>query len=584
MRATQYLLATIKEIPKNCEIISHQLMLRSGMIRKVSSGLYTWLPTGLRVLKKTENIIREEINKIGFIEIFMPITQPSKLWKQSGRWSEYGSELLHFKNRNHQEFILSPTYEEMISDLICKEMVSYKQFPIKVYQIYTKFRDEIRPRFGIIRTKEFLMKDGYSFHTSHASLQETYDNIYDKYHTIFNRIGLNFCVVQADPGNIGGILSHEFQAYSNHGEDKVAVPTSIVSNKTLTTHYYTNKDNLIIPIKIQSKPPKETMRLVETPYNTSLLEVLKKFHLPIKKTIKIIVVKTQNKHTNNPYNFLGLIIRADHELNYTKLLMIPEISVPLNIVDMEEMKNIIGMKPTLLNFINLSIPLIVDYHVAIMSDFIIESDINNKYFFGVNWYRDVPMPKIADLHIQKYNRQNKINKTNMLSFHNSVEIGHIFQLGQKYTNNVLNCIQKYNKKNLSITMGCYGIGVTRIISVIIEQHHDQHGIIWPDIIAPFKLAIIPINMYHSLNVQNITETLYHQSLSIGIDVFFYDRQENPGVMFADIDLIGIPHILIISDRNLENQEIEYKHRKTGITQKIKLNAILNFLNKKIINT
>lgn len=587
MRATQYLLATIKEIPKNCEIISHQLMLRAGMIRKISSGLYTWLPTGLRVLKKIENIIREEISKIGFMEIFMPITQPSKLWKQSGRWLEYGAELLRFKNRSNQEFILSPTYEEMISDIICKEMLSYKQFPIKVYQIHTKYRDEIRPRFGIIRTKEFLMKDGYSFHTNHTSLQQTYNNIYSRYFTIFNRIGLRFCVVQADPGNIGGTLSHEFQAYSINGEDKIAVPIILLQDNRYQLNFKcSDYDNYLIPIKIQAKPPKEVMRLIEAPDGISFIELLNRFNLSINKTIKIIVVEIQKQYQHNSYNFLGLIIRSDHELDYTKLLMIPEISIPVSIIDIKDIQKKIGIKLTLFNFIKLSIPLIIDYNVAIMNDFVIESDIKNKYFFGVNWFRDLPMPKIADLYTLKNNScKNLNNEEKILSIHNSIEIGHIFQLGEKYTNSISNCIKnyrKYNRYKFPIKMGCYGIGITRVIAAIIEQHHDQNGIIWPDSIAPFKLAIVPINMYHSDNVRNIAEKLYNQSLSIGIDVFFDDRKKNPGVMFCDIDLIGIPHILIISERTLKNKEIEYKCRKNKVIQKIKLDTILHFLNENFI--
>lgn len=583
MRSTQYLLATIKEIPKNCDIISHQLMLRSGMIRQISSGLYTWLPTGLRVLKKIENIIREEINKIGFLEILMPITQPSKLWKHSGRWKEYGRELLRFKNRNHQEFIFSPTYEEMISDIICKEKISYTQFPVQIYQIYTKYRDEARPRFGIIRAKEFVMKDGYSFHTNHISLQQTYDNMYDKYHTIFNRIGLNFCVVQAETGKIGGILSHEFHAYSKYGEDKIAVPTTAISNHHEYNQHYSIDNNHIVPIKIQIQPPKESMRLIEIPYNVSFVELTDQFNLSVNKMIKIIAIKTCNKLKNNTYDFIGLVIQANYELSYKKLSMIPEIAFPISIINTKNIQKIIGIKPTLFNMINLSIPLIVDYHVAVMNDFIIESDIDGQYFCGVNWHRDLPMPKIADLHKSKHHHTD-LNKTeNILSIHNSTEIGHIFQLGTKYTTNIPSCIQRYNKHNLSITMGCYGIGISRIVAAIIEQNHDKNGITWPEELAPFKLAIIPINMHHSDNVRNATETVYHQALSIGIDVLMDDRKENPGVMFFDIDLIGIPHILIISDRNLKNQEIEYKNRKTNLIKKIKLNEITHFLNKKLIH-
>lgn len=584
MRATQYLLSTLKEIPKNCDTISYQLMLRSGMVRQVSSGLYAWLPTGLRVLRKIENIIRDEINKIGFIEMFMPITQPSTLWKQSGRWSEYGTELLRFKNRNNQDYILSPTHEEIVSDLICKEVISHKQFPIQLYQIHIKYRDEARPRFGMVRSREFLMKDGYSFHINHTSLQKTYDNVFDIYHVIFNRIGLNFCVVQADSGTMGGTLSHEFQAYSNYGEDKVAIPISMLRHNKLNNLYLKYNCNNILSTKIRTNLPKETMRLINTSNNIPILELLNKFNISIKKTIKIIAVQTNIKNKTNLHNFLGLIIRGDQQINYDKLAIIPEISIPISIIDLKEIQKIIGMKPTLLNLINLSIPLIIDYNVAIMHDFIIESNIPGKYFFGVNWYRDIPMPKkIADLCQSQYNNNiahNNKNKT--LSICNCVEIGHIFQLGKKYTKSIHSCIQKNNQYNHEITMGCYGIGITRIIAVIIEQYYDKNGIVWPSKIAPFELAIIPINMYNSPNVKDVTEKLYIKFLSKGIDVFIDDRKENPGVMFADMDLIGIPHVLIIGDRNLKNQEVEYKSRKTGIIKKIKLDVALQFLIDKLI--
>ncbi|ADV33690.1 prolyl-tRNA synthetase [Candidatus Blochmanniella vafra str. BVAF] len=593
MRATQYLLTTLKEIPKNCETISHQLMLRSGMIRQISTGLYTWLPIGLRVLRKVENIVRDEMNNISFIEISMPIIQPANLWKQSGRWSEYGPELLRFKNRVNQEFVLGPTHEEMISNLICKEIISYKQFPIKLYQMNTKYRDEIRPRFGLIRAKEFTMKDGYSFHTNNKCLQNTYNNIYHQYHTIFNRIGLNFHVVQADTGNTGGTLSHEFQAYpeNNNNYTDNANQTAMMIHHNQSKNLSIKHNNTTNQTQFTPTLPNEIMRLITIPpkHNNSIqsiLELLNKFKLPINKTIKITIVKTNNINQKYPYNFLGLVLRADHQLDNEKLLMIPEIFFPTSILNKQEVEKIIKVKPILLNFIHLSIPIIIDRNVAIMNDFIIESNIDGKYIFGVNWNRDLPMPKIADLYKSKCNnnyKQNNKNKKNIAFIQNKIEIGHIFQLGDKYSRSIYSCIQKYNKFNIKIIMGCYGIGITRIIPTIIEQNYDQYGIIWPDSIAPFKLAIIPINMHVSVNVRNTTEELYTQFKSIiGSDVFIYDRKENPGIMFADIDLIGIPHILVISDRNLNNQEVEYKHRKTRTTTKIKLDVILQFLINKLI--
>lgn len=588
MRVSQYLLATLKTAPKNCETISHQLMFRAGLIRQVSSGLYVWLPTGLRVLQKIKNIVREEMNKSGAIEISMPIVQPAKLWKKSGRWTEYGKELLRFKNRNNQNYVLSPTHEEMVSDIFYKEMVSYNQeFPLNVYQINTKYRDEIRPCFGIIRSREFIMKDGYSFHITQKSLQNTYNKMYNTYCDIFNRIALNFCVTQANPGKIGGTLSHEFQAYFRHKKHNVLTPIIISKENTNNIHMLQPKI-LLQPIVVQSSVYYiNTTRLIKIPYIHSIKELTKKFNLPIQKIVKTIIVHAANRHTDiYSQNFFGLVIRADHQLNRKKVEMIPQISIPLSFANTEEIYNLTGdPQPNLLGSINLSIPLIIDYNVAIMSNFIAGSNIHDKYFFGINWNQDLPLPKIADLYEKKYDCHLNINKISSNKF---IEIGHIFQLGQKYSkiiyqNNNSNC-NRYIKKNSVLNMGCYGIGITRIVAAIIEQYHDKNGIIWPEIIAPFKIAIIPINMYHSINVRNTAEKIYKQLLSlIGTDILIDDRPEHPGKMFSDIDLIGIPHILIISDRNLRNQEIEYKQRKTGLILKIKINMLLQFLAKKFSN-
>ncbi|URJ29165.1 proline--tRNA ligase [Blochmannia endosymbiont of Camponotus modoc] len=581
MRTSQYLLATLKEVPKNCKAISHQLMLRAGLIRQVSSGLYTWLPTGLRVLRKIENIIREEMNKIGAIEIAMPIVQPARLWKKSGRWTGYGTELLRFKNRNNQEFVLGPTHEEMVSEIICKETMLYKQFPLIVYQIHTKYRDEARPRSGVIRAREFIMKDGYSFHINQKSLQNTYNNMYQTYHTIFNRIGLNFCVVQAEPGRIGGVLSHEFQAYSENGEDSIAAP--MIPDNNLIDFQLSND---LIPIKIQPKTAVETMQLIAAPNIRSVEELINQFNLPIHQVVKTIIVRAKNKHINNDYSLLGLVIRADHQISLKKIAMIPQIHTPVSCVEPKEIQMITGAQPNLLGPINLSIPLIVDYNVAKMNDFVAGSNMSGKYFFGVNWNRDIPFSKVADLH-EVLHHNSYINNKNILSIHNCIEIGHIFQLGQKYLNLNTNYSQKNNehKHNFSMEMGCYGIGITRIIAVIIEQNYDKNGILWPDVIAPFKLAIIPIDMYRSVNVRSIAEKIYTQLLSvIGIDILIDDRKEYPGTMFSDIDLIGIPHILIISDRSLANQEVEYKYRKKNKIKKIKLEMLIRYLIEKIVSS
>lgn len=586
MRISQYLLATLKKAPKNCETISHQLMLRAGLIRQVSSGLYIWLPTGLRVLKKIKKIIREEMNKVGAIEISMPIVQPAKLWKKSGRWTEYGTELLRFKNRNHQDFILSPTHEEMVSALIYKEIMHHNnELPLNVYQINTKYRDEIRPCFGIIRAREFIMKDGYSFHINQKSLQNTYEKMYDTYCTIFNQFALNFCVTQADPGKIGGILSHEFQAYSKYKKNNISESTII--SETNTNNFHILKSHNLKSIFIQKYFCTDTIKVIKASYVYSITELMNKFNLSIQKIVKTIIVRAANEYKNiHSCNFFGLVIRADHQLNYKKAEMIPQLAIPLSFANLEEICSLSGdAQPNLLGSINLSIPLIIDYNVSIMHNFIAGSNICDRFFFGINWNRNRPLPKIADLYETKNNTCINMNKP---SLHKFIEIGHIFQLGQKYSNTIhYNNDQNINKKikkNSTLNMGCYGIGITRIIAVIIEQHHDKNGIIWPDAIAPFILAIIPINMYHSINVKNTTEKIYNQLLSvIGTDILIDDRQEHPGTMFADIDLIGVPHILIISDRTLINKEIEYKNRKTGTIIKIKLDSLLQFLTKKLSN-
>ncbi|URJ28992.1 proline--tRNA ligase [Blochmannia endosymbiont of Camponotus sp. C-046] len=581
MRTSQYLLATLKEIPKNCTTISHQLMLRAGLIRQVSSGLYTWLPTGLRVLRKIENIIREEMSKIGAIEIAMPIVQPARLWKKSGRWTKYGTELLRFKNRNNQEFVLGPTHEEVVSEIICKKTMLYKQSPLIVYQIHTKYRDEARPRSGVMRAREFIMKDGYSFHFNQKSLQNTYNNMYQTYHTIFNRIGLNFCVVQADPGRIGGVLSHEFQAYSENGEDSIATP--MIPDNDLIDFQLLND---VISIKMQPKMATETMRLVAAPHIKSIEELINQFNLSIHQVVKTIIVRSKNKHINDNHSLLGLVIRADHQISLKKISMIPQVHTPLSCIDPKEMHTITGAQPNLLGPINLSIPLIVDYNVATMNDFVAGSNMSGKYFFGVNWNRDIPLLKVADLS-EVLHHNLYTNKKNILSIHNCIEIGHIFQLGQKYLSLNTNHIKKNNehKHNFPMEMGCYGIGITRIVAVIIEQNYDNNGILWPDVIAPFKLAIVPIDMYRSVNVRSIAEKIYQQLLSvIGIDILIDDRKEYPGTMFADIDLIGIPHVLIISDRSLANQEVEYKYRKKNEIKKIKLEILMRYLVEKIVSS
>lgn len=593
MRISQYLLATLKIAPKNCDTISHKLMLRAGLIRQVSSGLYIWLPTGLRVLRKIKNIIREEMNKCGAIEMSMPIVQPAKLWKESGRWTEYGAELLRFKNRNNQDFILSPTHEEMVSEFIHKESMSHnEEFPLNIYQIHTKYRDEIRPRFGIIRAREFIMKDGYSFHINQKSLQNTYEKMYNAYCTIFNRFALRFCVSQVNPGKIGGILSHEFQAYSaKHTENNISASKIITSNININDVRILQPKNST-SFFLKSFFYTDTMKIVKIPHINSTTKLISTFNLSIQKITKKIIVHTKNKLNNiHSYNFFELGIHNDYQLNYKKKEIILQLTIPASFANLEEIHFFSGnTQLKSLDFINLSIPLIINYNITIMHDCIAKSNISNKYF-EINWNQNLLSLKKSELYTTTYQYNTSyanVNKKNKQPAHDVIEIGHIFQLGKKYSNIIYNNNyydkKKYTKQNLTLNMGCYGIGITRIVAVIIEQHHDKNGIVWPDTIAPFKLAIIPIDMHRSNNVKKVTEKIYNQLLQLidADDILMDDRKERPGIMFTDIDLIGIPHILIISDRTLLNQEIEYKHRKTNTITKIKLNTLLQFLNKKLL--
>lgn len=562
MRTNQYLLSTLKEIPIDAEMISHQLMLRAGMIRRLTSGLYTWLPTGLRVLHKVESIIREEMNKAGAIEILMPVVQPADLWQKSSRWTQFGPELLRFNDRSSRPFVLGPTHEEVITNLIHNEVSSYKKLPLNFYQIQTKFRDEIRPCFGVIRSREFIMKDAYSFHTSQESLQTTYENMYQVYSIIFTRMGLNFIIVQANNGYIGGDTSHEFHVLSRGFEKDI-----LLSKESDYAAAYSNSMGVV-----SSTPnePKEEMRLLETHNICTISELTEQFNLPIEKTVKIFIVHAREGASNS---LIALMVRGDHQLNKMKAEKLSQVAIPLTFASEEDIRRAIGAGSNSLGPVNLSIPLIIDRNVAAMSDFAAGANIDKKYFLGINWLRDLPLPEVADLH-------NIVADDVILESQNMsqiIEVGHIFKLGSKYSDAIKATVQDANGRSQNLIMGCYGIGVTRIIAAIIEQNHDEDGILWPEDLAPFKVAILPINMHKSFRVSQVTEKIYSQLHSCGIDVLLDDRKEHLGVMFNDIELIGIPHIIVISDRNLNKEEIEYKHRRSGKKKMIKVNFIIDYL-------
>ena len=570
MRTSQYLLSTLKETPADAEVISHQLMLRAGMIRKLASGLYTWLPTGVRVLKKVENIVREEMNNAGAIEVSMPVVQPADLWQESGRWEQYGPELLRFVDRGDRPFVLGPTHEEVITDLIRNELSSYKQLPLNFFQIQTKFRDEVRPRFGVMRSREFIMKDAYSFHTTQASLQETYDAMYTAYSKIFTRMGLDFRAVQADTGSIGGSASHEFQVLAQSGEDDIVFSTDseFAANIELA--------EAVAPAAERAAPTQE-MELVDTPNTRTIADLVEQFNLPVEKTVKTLLVKAEE---GSAYPLIALLVRGDHTLNEVKAEKLPQVAVPLTFATEEEIREAINAGPGSLGPVKMPLPVVVDRSVAVMSDFAAGANIDGKHYLGINWERDVALPDVADIRNVVEGDPSPDGK-GTLQIRRGIEVGHIFQLGTKYSEAMKASVQGEDGRNQILTMGCYGIGVTRVVAASIEQNHDDRGIVWPEALAPFQVAILPMNMHKSFRVKDLAERLYSELRARGVDVLLDDRKERPGVMFADMELIGIPHAVVIGDRNLDNDDVEYKYRRAGEKELIKTDDILEFLMEKI---
>lgn len=566
MRTSQYLLSTLKETPADAEVISHQLMLRAGMIRKLASGLYTWLPTGLRVLKKVENIVREEMNNAGAIEVSMPVVQPADLWLESGRWEQYGPELLRFVDRGERPFVLGPTHEEVITDLVRNELSSYKQLPLNFFQIQTKFRDEVRPRFGVMRSREFIMKDAYSFHTSQESLQETYDTMYQAYSKIFSRMGLDFRAVQADTGSIGGSASHEFQVLAQSGEDDIVFSTEsdFAANIELA--------EAVAPAT-ERAAPSQAMSTVDTPNAKTIAELVEQFNLPVEKTVKTLLVKATE---DSEHSLVALLVRGDHELNEVKAEKLPLVASPLTFATEEEIRAIVKAGPGSLGPVNMPIPVVVDRSVAAMSDFAAGANIDGKHFFGINWERDVALPAVADIRNVVEGDPSPDGQGTLL-IKRGIEVGHIFQLGTKYSAALKASVQGEDGRNQTLTMGCYGIGVTRVVAAAIEQNNDERGIVWPEAIAPFQVAILPMNMHKSFRVQEVAERLYNELRAQGIEVLLDDRKERPGVMFADMELIGIPHTVVIGDRNLDSDDIEYKYRREGEKKMIKVGEVLDYL-------
>lgn len=563
MRSSQYLLGTLKETPADAEVISHQLMLRAGMIRKVAAGLYTWTPSGLRSLRKVERVVREEMEKAGALEVLMPMVQPADLWQESGRWEDYGPELLRLQDRNARDFVLGPTHEEVISELVRKEVNSYKQLPLNLFQIQTKFRDEIRPRFGVMRSREFIMKDAYSFHLDQASLQTTYDRMHAAYCQIFTRLGLDFRPVIADTGSIGGSSSHEFHVLAASGEDDIAF-----SNES---DYAANVELAeAIPLLQQRPAPSAAMEKVSTPDCKTIAALVEQFGVPIENTVKTLIVKGAEQ------GLVALILRGDHQLNEIKAAKLERVQSPLEFATDEEIRSAVGAGPGSLGPVNLRIPTIIDRSVAVLADFSAGANEDGYHYFNINWERDCPLPEIADLR-NVVEGDPSPDGQGTLSIKRGIEVGHIFQLGRKYSDAMKVGVLTESGKHEALMMGCYGIGVTRIVAAAIEQNHDQHGITWDEGLAPFSVAIVPMNMHKSARVQETAEKLYQAMLDAGIDVLFDDRKERPGVMFADMELIGIPHQIVIGERNLDQAQVEYKNRRSGDKDLLAIDSVIDHL-------
>jgi len=563
MRASQLLIATVKETPTDAEVISHKLMLRAGLIRKLAAGLYTWLPLGLRVLRKVENIVRQEMNAAGAQEVLMPAVQPAELWQESGRWDKYGPELLRLHDRHEREFCFGPTHEEVITDLIRNEIRSYKQLPSNFYQIQTKFRDEIRPRFGIMRAREFLMKDAYSFHLDQASLQQTYDQMHATYCRIFDRIGLEYRPVQADTGSIGGNASHEFHVLAESGEDAIAFSTE--------SDYAANVELApAIPSGEKRLPATKTMQIVETPGKHSIEEVSEFLDVESKCCVKTLLVE------GSEGSVVALVLRGDHELNNIKAEKLDGVEVGFSFASEADVSRIANCKPGSLGPVGLDILIYVDQSAASLSDFVCGANQDGKHLTGVNWGRDLPEPVIVDIRNVREGDPSPDGK-GTLQIKRGIEVGHIFQLGKKYSEAMHATVLDDNGKSVVMTMGCYGIGVSRVVAAAIEQNHDDNGIIWPDTIAPFEIAILPMNIHKSQAVRDCAEVLYQELTDCGYDVLLDDRGARAGTMFADMELIGIPHRVVIGDRGLENGMLEYKGRRDKESQDVPRAEILAFL-------
>ncbi|MFV5592007.1 proline--tRNA ligase [Acinetobacter variabilis] len=554
MRASRFLFATLRETPNDAEVISHQLMLRAGMIRKLASGLYTWLPMGVRVLNKVAAIVREEMNNAGSLEVLMPVTQPASLWEESGRYVQYGPELLRFKDRHTNDFVLGPTHEEVITDLARNELKSYKQLPANFYQVQTKFRDEIRPRFGVMRSREFIMKDAYSFHADQESLQETYDKMYQAYCKIFTRLGLDFRPVQADTGSIGGSGSHEFHVLASSGEDDIAFSTE--------SDYAANIEMAEAILVGDRAAPTQELKVVDTPNQKTIADVSSFLGTDPAHSVKALLVQGVAAEEGKAAPVVALFLRGDHELNEIKAEKHPKIAAPLAFATEAQLAEL-GLTAGFVGpqgLVEKGLTVIVDRAASVLSDFVAGANEADKHATGVNWERDAQFSEVYDLRNVVEGDPSPDGK-GTLQIKRGIEVGHIFQLGKKYSE-ALGCkVLGEDGKPFTVTMGCYGIGVTRVVASAIEQNYDEKGIIWPAAIAPFEVAIVPMNAHKSPRTLEAAESLYAELQAAGFDVLLDDRNERPGVKFSDLELTGIPHRIVIGEKGLDAGTFEYKGRR-----------------------
>ena len=566
MKSSNYLISTVKEAPNDAKIISHQLMIRAGLISKLASGLYSYLPIGLKVIQKVEKIIREEMNKSSALEVLMPVAQPAELWQESKRWEEYGPELLRFKDRHDRDFCLGPTHEEVITTIAKQYIRSYKQLPINFYQIQTKFRDEIRPRFGVMRSREFIMKDAYSFHMNEESLGETYKVMHQTYCNIFDRVGLDYRAVLADSGAIGGDSSHEFHVIAESGEDTICFSDS--------SDYAANLERAETFSQGEPNSPEEDLKEVKTPGVKTIDDVCNLLKVDPQKSIKTLVV------IGSDDNLVALVLRGDHELNEVKASKLNGIKQPLEMAEEEEVVKRLGCNFGSIGVVNLDIPIFVDYAAACLSDFVCGANENDKHFIGVNWQRDTKQINPSDLRNVVAGDPSPDGQGN-IEIKRGIEVGHIFQLGTKYSDSMNANVIGEDGRAVNMNMGCYGIGVNRIIAASIEQNHDEKGIIFPRAIAPFDLVIVPINYNKSSRVRELADQLYEDCKEKNIDVLLDNRKERPGIMFADSELLGIPHRLVISDTHADNGKIEYKSRSHSDKAEIDFKDSVSFILSKL---